>query len=335
MAELRRLAAQFAARPVDPERPPWEALLVLGLQGGGAAYLFKPHHSLSDGVGLLQLLDLSHAHSREHRSVDGAPEPEPRPSESPEGLLIGRLGAQTVNAPVTALRGALAAAGRFVGDPVGTTTAAVGFAMSLRRVLTPPDAPHSPASERSWIRISAGYLRCSARRPQGRGQGRRRVAQRRIPGGSARRGPAVSRSSLVSVDLIPMAIPVSIRTDADPMGSNKFAAARFVAPVGEPDPASAIAAIHEFVAEARSEPALGFLDLIAPVLSRLPDMALTRIAGRDDRTQRPPGVQPGRDHPSAVSGGRRGDPHLPDGSPARYAGHGCDGDVRRQHVASR
>lgn len=280
MAELRCLAAQFAARPVDPERPPWEALLVLGLQGGGAAYLFKPHHSLSDGVGLLQLLELSHAHSREHRSVDGTPQPAPRPSESPEGLLIGRLGAQTVNAPVTAMRGALAAAGRFVGDPVGSTTNAVGFAMSLRRVLTPPDAPHSPAlsGHGSGYRLDTfdvplAELKAGAKAAGG---SLNDAFLAGLLGGLRLYHEALS----LSVDLIPMAIPVSIRTDADPMGSNKFAAARFVAPVGEPDPRKRVAAIHEFVAEARTEPALGFLDLIAPVLSRLPEIALTRIAGQ-------------------------------------------------------
>src|SRR3977135_2906017 len=39
------LPAQFPARPLDPERPPWEALLVLAATGGQAASLFKPHHS--------------------------------------------------------------------------------------------------------------------------------------------------------------------------------------------------------------------------------------------------------------------------------------------------
>lgn len=52
-----------------------------------------------------------------------------------------------------------------------------------------------------------------------------------------------------------------------------------MAPVGEPDPRARIAAIHDFILEARGEPALGFLDLIALVLSRLPSMVLTQIAG--------------------------------------------------------
>src|ERR1700736_3883197 len=110
MAELHALAAQFAARPFDPERPPWEALLVLGVTGGQTAYLFKPHHSLSDGIGLLQLLDLAHGHDREPGPVSDRPMPKPRRRESPEGLLVNRLAARVVNAPAGAVGGALSAA---------------------------------------------------------------------------------------------------------------------------------------------------------------------------------------------------------------------------------
>src|ERR1700733_12430473 len=58
--ELYSFISQFASRPLDPHRPPWEAVLSSGLANGQAAYLFKPHHSLTDGLGLLQLLDLTH-----------------------------------------------------------------------------------------------------------------------------------------------------------------------------------------------------------------------------------------------------------------------------------
>ncbi|MDT5391390.1 MAG: diacylglycerol O-acyltransferase / wax synthase, partial [Mycobacterium sp.] len=37
MVELERLAAQFASRPLDPQRPPWESMLVNGLEGGRSA----------------------------------------------------------------------------------------------------------------------------------------------------------------------------------------------------------------------------------------------------------------------------------------------------------
>jgi diacylglycerol O-acyltransferase / wax synthase len=279
MAELHALAAQFAARPLDPERPPWEALLVLGLAGGRAAYLFKPHHSLSDGIGLLQLLDLAHGHSREPGPADDRPMPKPRKKESPEGLLVNRLAGKVVSAPGSALREAIQVAGRFAGDPVGTTTGVVKFAMSLRRVLTPPDAPHSPAltGGGSGYRLDTFDVAFDDLKAAGRAAGGsvNDAFLAALLGGVRRYHEKLS----LTVDSIPVAIPVSLRTDADPMGANKFAGARFVAPVGEPDPKARIVAIHDFIADARMERALGFLDLIAPVLSRLPGIVLTRVAG--------------------------------------------------------
>src|ERR1700757_3749398 len=280
MAEPHAGAAPVAARPLDPERPPWEALLVLGVTGGQAAYLFKPHHSLSDGIGLLQLLDLAHGHSREPGPEDDRPMPEPRRKESPEGLLINRLAGKVVSAPGGALREAFHVAGRLVGDPIGTTSDAVKFAMSLRRVLTPPEALHSPAltGSGSGYRLDTFDVAFDDLKAAGRAAGGsvNDAFLASLLGGVRRYHETLS----LTVDSIPMAIPVSLRTDADPMGANRFAAARFVAPVGEPDPKERIAAIHQFVADARMEPAIGFLDLLAPVLSRLPGIVLTRIAGQ-------------------------------------------------------
>jgi len=279
MAELHALAAQFTARPFDPERPPWEALLVLGLTGGQAAYLFKPHHSLSDGIGLLQLLDLSHGHSREPSPADDRPMPEPRRRESPEGLLVNRLVGRAVRAPVGAVREAVSVAARFAGDPIGTTTDAVKFAMSLRRVLTPPDTAHSPALSGSGTgyRFDTFDVAFDELKAAGRAAGGS-VNDAFLAGllGGVRR---YHEKLSLTVDSMPVAIPVSLRTDTDPMGANKFAGARFVAPVGEPDPKARIVAIHDFIGEARMEPALGFLDLLAPVLSRLPGIVLSRMVG--------------------------------------------------------
>lgn len=279
LTELHALAAQFAARPLDPERPPWEALLVLGVTGGQAAYLFKPHHSLSDGIGLLQLLDLAHGHSREPSPADDRPIPAPRRRESAEGLLANRLVGKVVGAPGNALREAARIAGRFADDPIGTATDAVKFAASLRRVLTPPDAPHSPAlsGSGSGYRLDTFDVPFDELKAAGRAAGGS-VNDAFLAGllGGVRR---YHEKLSVTVDSIPVAFPVSLRTDIDPMGANKFAGARFVAPVGEQDPKARIGAIHDIIMDARLEPALGFLDLLAPVLSRLPGILLTHITG--------------------------------------------------------
>jgi len=278
--ELYSFIAQFASRPLDPHRPPWEAILVSGLVDGKAAYLFKPHHSLTDGLGLLQLLDLTHGHGRD-------PDPRPpttsrpaaRPAATPSGVLADRLTAKAVAAPGDLVRGAVHGVGRLAADPLGTAARAVRFGNSLRRVLTPVATPRSPLLNHGGpgyrlltLDVPLADMKAAGRAAHGSVNDAFLAA---ILGGVRRYHEKLS----LPVDFIPMAIPISLRTDNDPLGGNRFAAARFSAPVGEPDPAARIAAIHRFIADARSEPALGFLDLIAPVLGALPGPVLTRLAG--------------------------------------------------------
>jgi hypothetical protein len=79
------------------------------------------------------------------------------------------------------------------------------------------------------------------------------------------------------VDQLPMAIPISLRDSGDPMGGNRFTGARFGAPMGEADPRTRIQLIREFILTVRAEPAIGFLGVISPVLSKLPSPVLTEI----------------------------------------------------------
>jgi hypothetical protein len=147
-------------------------------------------------------------------------------------------------------------------------------------MLMPSDTPHSPAlsGSGSGYRLDTFDVSFADLKAAGKAAGGsvNDAFLASLLGGVRRYHEKLS----VTVDSMPVAIPVSLRTDADPMGANKFAGARFVAPVGEPDPKTRIAAIHRFITEARMEPALGFLDLLAPVLSRLPEIALTAIAGQ-------------------------------------------------------
>lgn len=277
--ELYELAATFAARPLDPSRPPWEAVLVGGLAHGRAAYLLKLHHSLCDGLGMLQLLNLTHGHGPQPQEFDSTSMPTPRRRESPTGLLVNRLSMQLVTAPGELLRRSADAVGRLVADPIGTTTGAMRFGNSLRRVLTPPEAGRSPVLRDggTGYRILTHTVPLDALKAAGKSAaGSVNDAFLAALLGAVRR---YHEHVGVVVEHIPMAIPVSLRTDHDPLGGNRFAGARFSAPVGEPDPRVRIRKIHGVIAEARAEPAIGFLDLIAPILSRLPGPVLTEIAG--------------------------------------------------------
>ncbi len=68
MQQLLDLVQGVAMRPLDRARPPWEALLIEGLEGDRAAYFLKSHHSVTDGMGSMQLMPLLFGRSREPRS---------------------------------------------------------------------------------------------------------------------------------------------------------------------------------------------------------------------------------------------------------------------------
>ena len=67
-----------------------------------------------------------------------------------------------------------------------------------------------------------------------------------------------------------MTLPISLRTDADPLGGNRITLQRFVVPAGIVDPAERIGAMDRCCRRARSERSLALTDAIAGALNLLP-----------------------------------------------------------------
>ena len=76
-----------------------------------------------------------------------------------------------------------------------------------------------------------------------------------------------------------MAVPVNLRSDADPAGGNRFAGVNLAAPIGIVDPAKRIQKIRAQMTRKRDERAIDMVGAIAPVLSLLPDAVLESMAG--------------------------------------------------------
>ena len=155
MRQLLDLAQGILARPLDKARPPWEAVLVEGLEDGRAGYLLKVHHSLSDGLGLIQLLTLAHSRTPEPGNHQLASPPAPRPLLSPASLLAGRLRQRILDVPSELIRrsdDSLRLVGRTVRSPRTVAGETLRFGRSLRRVLTPPP------TERSLLLRGGGEL---------------------------------------------------------------------------------------------------------------------------------------------------------------------------------
>jgi diacylglycerol O-acyltransferase len=271
--QLLDLAQAEAMAPFDRARSPWRALLVEGLEGGRAAYLLKLHHSVTDGQGGIQLLALLHSRRREPSPEKAAPAA--RPGEETDALRL--LGAQArraaLDAPLAAARGVQEAAelwARLVRRPWDGARRAAGFGRSLQRVLAPPSTVPSPLlSHRSlsWhfdaLEVPLDDLK-RAGKAAGGSLNDAYIAT--LLGGLRRYHERLGSP----IDALPMAMPISLRSGDHPMGGNRFAGARFSAPIGVEDPGDRIRIVHEFVLNAREEPAIDALGFVAPALNRLP-----------------------------------------------------------------
>jgi WS/DGAT/MGAT family acyltransferase len=311
--QLLDLAAQVASRPLDPNRPQWESILVEGLEGGRAGYLLKLHHAMTDGLGIVQLLGMAHSPTAEpggsrltRERVEAATA---RNAEvTPLGLVTDRLRDEVTHSParLAGVAGdALGVLGRALRDPAGSAQRAVGYGLSLRRMLNPPSVRRSPLLAGSSI----GYYAVV-----------HDVALDELKAAGKAAGGSVNDAFLAGVlgafrlyheyfdqpvEELPIAIPISLRDSNDPLGGNRVTGARFVAPMGEADPAVRIRLIREFVVAVRAEPAIAFLEVLSPVLSSLPSPMLTELTAELTKvTDVQASNIPGMPHPVYLAGAR-------------------------------
>lgn len=276
--DLLELAEQVAMTPLDPARPLWEATVVSGLPDGGAALLFKLSHVLSDGMGLTQLL--AGLHSRTREPTPDKPQP-PAPVAEPGGLGRDLVRQVTTDLALAggAVRGLLGAA---FTRPDRAVRDAAAYVASAVRVLSPPPAPPLPVlADRSpswrFRTLDVPFDRLRAAGKVGEGSVNSAFVAALL--GAFRRYSARCGDPLPADRLMPVTMPISVRSADDEPGGNRFAPARLSAPVGLPDPAARIADVHRRVRAARDEPALDSVELVTPVLARVPGALVTRLGG--------------------------------------------------------
>ncbi|MER2207474.1 MAG: wax ester/triacylglycerol synthase domain-containing protein, partial [Rhodococcus sp. (in: high G+C Gram-positive bacteria)] len=88
-----RMCRHLATEPFDKARPPWSALLIEGLDDGRAVFVVKTHHSITDGMGGIQMMTLLHS-----RRPDPTPNKPDRTPPAPEHLSsVGAFGEEVVS----------------------------------------------------------------------------------------------------------------------------------------------------------------------------------------------------------------------------------------------
>ena len=133
----------------DRARPLWEFTLVEGLEGGRAAFVMKVHHSMTDGVGGMELLT---------ELVDFEREPEPTARRLPAVPGAESFGSVALvrdslthtsrriarHRPPDPRPHASSATIAALRDPAGAPRNVVSTARSVGRLLAPATTPISP-----------------------------------------------------------------------------------------------------------------------------------------------------------------------------------------------
>ncbi|MGY1805199.1 wax ester/triacylglycerol synthase family O-acyltransferase [Blastococcus sp. SYSU D00922] len=304
MRQLLDVVGEFAAAPLDRDRPLWEVLLVEGLEDGRAGYVVKTHHSTTDGLGAVQLMSLLHSRTAEHDPSRPEP-PVPVPGDaSPVGVLRDQIVGTAKSAPLAALRRGVGALSN-LRRPWEAATSAVDAARSATSTLSPPRSGSSLLTPRGggWhfevAEVPLAELKAGSKAAGGSLNDGFLAA---VVGGFRRYHERLGAPA----GTLTLGIPISLRAQDDPQGGNRFTGARFPASLAEPDPATRIKAIREFVLSARNESGSGVLDdLVGPILGWLPAPVIGALSGsltsaNDVQVSNMPGVS----HPVYIAGSR-------------------------------
>jgi hypothetical protein len=200
MDGLMALVQTLAMAPFDRTRPLWEGTLIEGLEGGRAAYLLKLHHSLTDGLGAIQLMSLVQSRTREHTAGQADPVLSRTQTGAPGGddaLSVTVEGARHTLGQMPSILAAAADAGNLVGAQPwrrGVRGAAV-CRVPAARPLTAPGAVLATAAAPRRPGVGHADLGVPVGRPARSSQAGRWIGQRRLPCGVAGRVAALPRAS--------------------------------------------------------------------------------------------------------------------------------------------
>jgi WS/DGAT/MGAT family acyltransferase len=278
------LAQPIAAQSFDRARPLWELVIVEGLAEGRAGLVLKLHHSLSDGVGLVQMTT---------SMVEGYRTPDPTRTKRPMPPVPEMHAMSQRERVLDALRWeeqrvldrtrrSLGLLGRgvrgLVSDPVGLARDAADTVRSVGRLLRPTTEPQSPIMRGRSLRLrfdaftaSLSRAKAAARKADGRLND---AFVAGIAGGLGR----YHRLHGAPASTLRMSMPINVRAgEKTNLAGNQFVPARFEVPLGIENPLERMRVMRDLVGGQRAEPALGLLDDLSGALNRLPTALSTPL----------------------------------------------------------
>jgi diacylglycerol O-acyltransferase len=273
LATVLEFARKTGMAGLDRDRPLWELTFIENLEGAQTAAVMKLHHSLTDGVGGMDIARLL---------FDVEPEPvhlEPMP-DAPVGENLGTVDlvrdavghgwSRLVDFSTGVLTSAPGDAANALLHPRRTVTETFATVQSVARFLQPVPTTLSPvmterhlawhydvlqfpladvlhAAHAAGVKLNDAFL-------SGATAGLRRYHERHG----------------APVDELRVAMPVSIRKDGDPIGGNRITLMRFKLPVGIADPSERMRETQRRCEPMKTDRSLPYTDALAGTLNLLP-----------------------------------------------------------------
>jgi WS/DGAT/MGAT family acyltransferase len=261
------LAQAMATTGFDPELSLWEAVVVEGVDGKGAAIVIKLHHALVDGVGgvavLMHLLDTVRNPDSVRSSV-----PKITASRAPPGLL------GCLPAPQRVIETVLHAS----MHPFEEVERLVATAASAARLLAPAGRPLSPLMTGRGFRRGFEVLDLT---PQALSQAASAMngTLNDIFVAAVIRGISLyHRFHGMPVDGLRVLMPVNVRSTGDPEGGNHFVPARFIVPTST-DSEECVHDVQRITGSWKHAPGLALSEVLAVGLDKMPDPVITAMWG--------------------------------------------------------
>jgi WS/DGAT/MGAT family acyltransferase len=259
---LLDLTARLTSPPLPEDRPPWEIIVIGGLQDGRAAIVQRAHHSLLDGWEGMNVLRTL-LHEATPASSDGNGSTTERSPHQPEAGWIAQLTRHTLD--VVPQIPPPAAVGDLARQVRGTTGLILSQALAVRPLS--PLMRHRSNSRRFEV---ISLCRQTAQRASKLLGGNLNVFF--ICGLTGGLGAYHQRMG-VPCPALRVGIPVGLHRGDGEAGGNHFSPLRLVAPT-DPHPVRRFRAVREIIHRSTTQAALALTEPLAELVNLLPDPIL-------------------------------------------------------------
>ncbi|MEU7141659.1 wax ester/triacylglycerol synthase domain-containing protein [Nocardia sp. NPDC046473] len=254
----------------DPARPLWQFTVLSGLNGTGSALVLKVHHSLTDGVGGIQIADEILDFLRAGTERGQVPDATSTDGGGVFGDIVrwnwstgSGLLRSGVSAALPAVRRVVTAPARTAKDAAVLVKSLFRFARPITSTLSPLMTGRSLGRQLSVLEVPLEALRRSAHST----------------------GCTVNDAFLAAVliglrdyherngstvDRLRVAMPINLRQAGDPIGGNRITLARFTVPVDIAGTVDLMHALDGVVEGWKHEPAIPMSNAVAATFNRLP-----------------------------------------------------------------